>query len=505
MAGETGTGREGKAVARRRGPQPRGANAGWVVLVSAVFGALQLPTPLVAQVTERVSARLSGVVFDSVGSAPLANAVVQLVPVSKVTSAHSRHTDARGAFAFDSLDSGRYLLGFYHPLLDSLGVTSPTLVVDVRTSGEVRAPLAIPSARTILVNRCGPESVRDSTGVMIGFVRSATDGMGRARATVKLSWSELVIASDGIRRAVPSISGETSEAGGVALCGIPIGGQVMARAWSGSDSSGFAELEVPRNGLLRRDLYVGSARMVTVRDSTDSAVVATSVLRGDGTLRGEIRSGDGRPLPGARIVFWGTGIEANSAANGAYQLRDLPVGTYTVEARALGFLPERRAVDILATGESVANLTLDSFGTYLDTVKVTTQRIFSSRAIQEFEQRKKRGFGYFLDEDAINKRNPFFMADLLRTMPGVTVAPSPSFGSRILMRGSGFQAMCSPTVYIDGMRVFNNDGDLDAIVNVQDVRAMEVYTRGSSVPIEFQNLDGCGSLVLWTGGRRPSQ
>ena len=73
------------------------------------------------------------------------------------------------------------------------------------------------------------------------------------------------------------------------------------------------------------------------------------------------------------------------------------------------------------------------------------------------------------------------------------------------MRGTGFQRFCAPTVFIDGARVFNSGGDLDAIVNVQDVRAIEVYTRGSSVPIEFSNLDGCGSLVVWTGGRRPSQ
>ncbi len=130
--------------------------------------------------------------------------------------------------------------------------------------------LAIPSARTILADRCGPDAARDSTGVMIGFVRSATDGMGRAGATLKVSWSELVIAADGMRRSVPSVSGETSAAGGVALCGLPVGGQVMVRAWSGSDSSGFAELVVPRDGVLRRDLYVGAARTVTVRDSTDS-------------------------------------------------------------------------------------------------------------------------------------------------------------------------------------------------------------------------------------------
>ncbi|MEP7381601.1 MAG: carboxypeptidase regulatory-like domain-containing protein [Gemmatimonadota bacterium] len=503
MVGERGEERRTETVAiGRRQPCCR-----WWAWLAALLPALHLSLSLAAQdaPATRVSVRVSGVVFDSVGAAPLVGALVQLVPASSVTSARSRMTDVAGAFSFDSLESGRYLLGFYHPLLDSLGLTSPTSVIDVRTSGDLRVPLSTPSAHTIRVNHCGPESDRDSTGVLIGYVRSATDAMGRARATVKVSWSEIVIASDGIRREVPSISGETSQAGGIALCGLPMGAEVLVRAWSGSDSSGFAELVMPSNGLLRRDLYVGVARRETLRSvGNDSVAVETSLLRGDGTLRGEVRRPDGRALAGARIVFWETGIEATSGANGAYQMRDLPVGTYTVEARALGFLPQRRAVDILATGETVANLTLESFVTYLDTVKVRARRVFSSRAIQEFEQRRKAGFGHFFDEDDINKRNPFFVGDLLRVTPGVRVVPG-QFGNRILMRGSGLQATCVPTVFLDGSRVFNNDGDLDALVNVQDLRAMEVYTHGSSVPAQFQNLDGCGSLVLWTGGRRPSR
>lgn len=501
MVDEAGAGGRERPVAKRPW---RGGSRGWW-RVAAFVGGLHLAVALPGQDSSTVSARLTGVVFDSLSSAPLPNAIVQLVPLSKLTSAHSRMTDRSGAYTFDSLAQGRYLLGFQHPLLDSLGLTSPTLVVDVRATGDVRAMLSIPSARTIVASRCGPGAERDSTGVMIGFVRSATDGLGREGATIQLQWSELVIGRDGVSRSVPTISGETSAAGGVALCGIPVGGLVMARAWSGTDSSGFAELDVPRNGVLRRDLYVGEVRRVTVRDSTDSTTVETSLLRGEGSLRGAVRGANGRTLSAARVVFWGTGIEAKTSESGAFQMRDLPIGTYTLEARALGFLPRRRAVDILANGETVADLTLDSFGTYLDTVKVTAQRLYTSRTLQEFEQRKKRGFGHFFDEDAIEKRNPFFMADLLRMTPGVTVAPSPSFGSRILMRGTGFQAYCSPTVFVDGVRVFNNDGDLDAIVNVMDVRAMEVYTRGSTVPIQFQNMDGCGSIVIWTGGRRPSR
>src|SRR5690606_41504065 len=59
-------------------------------------------------------------------------ALVQLVPAQEATRAWSAHTGANGAFSFDSVEAGRYLLGFYHALLDSLGVTPPLSRIDVR-------------------------------------------------------------------------------------------------------------------------------------------------------------------------------------------------------------------------------------------------------------------------------------------------------------------------------------------------------------------------------------
>ncbi len=254
---------------RSRGTPPRGSRrlrrwrrvarrAALLLSLAMALLALTAPsgTPLSAQdvAPGPVVARVSGVVFDSVAARPLTGAIVQLVPAAERAVALSVQTDQSGSFAFDSLGAGRYLLGFFHPLLDSLGLAAPITVIDIRVSGAMRVPLATPSARTLVTNLCGPRALADSTGAFIGYVRSATDAMGRPKAQVRVSWSELVIAADGIRRTAPSVQGEASDAGGLALCGIPIGGQVVARAWSGTDSSGFAELDVPSNGLRRRDL-----------------------------------------------------------------------------------------------------------------------------------------------------------------------------------------------------------------------------------------------------------
>jgi Carboxypeptidase regulatory-like domain/TonB-dependent Receptor Plug Domain len=450
------------------------------------------------------AARISGVVFDSLAMRPLDGATVQLVEVPRATRARSVRTDTRGAFAFDSVGAGLYLLGFYHPLLDSLALPVPLTQVTVRVGGEIRAPLATPSAATLVRQLCGPQVQRDSGGAFLTFVRSAADGSGRSGADVRVSWSELSVTSDGIRRHAPSLQATTGEAGGAALCGVPVGAQVMARAWVAGDSSGFVELEMPPSGLLRRDLYIGTATVDTLRAlSPDSQVVHTTVLRGPGTLRGTVRLPGGAPLAGARVGMWGSGLEAVTDEAGDFRITALPTGTFTVEARAIGFLPVRRPVDVRDGDDAIVELRLESMATYLDTVKVVAERIFTSRRMQEFESRRRSGFGYFLNDREIERRNPIYVADIMRMIPGVLVLPGRSASNVVAMRGMGMSTTCIPATFIDGVQVFNDDGDLDALVNVQDIQAVEVYTRGGSMPAQFQTLRGCGSIVIWTGGRSP--
>jgi hypothetical protein len=47
------------------------------------------------------------------------------------------------------------------------------------------------------------------------------------------------------------------------------------------------------------------------------------------------------------------------------------------------------------------------------------------------------------------------------------------------------------------------DGNLDTVMQPNDVRAVEIYPRASTAPIQVQTRNGCGSIVIWTGARRP--
>jgi len=457
---------------------------------------MTLAVPPVAAQTSAPAAktRVSGVVFDSIAMRPLRGALVQFVVADNPAQVRTATADDRGAFAFDGVERGAYVLGFFHPRLDSLSLTSPLMRVDVRAPGEVLASLGIPSSTTLLTTFCGASALRDTIGLFQGRVRQASGAPITASAKVRVQWAELVLGSRGLERRTPSVLATTSEDGAFAVCGVPAGSMIMTRAFSGSDSSGFVELELPITGYLNRDLLVSKVSKISPNDSFPMLTVS----RGDGELRGTVRNFRGEPVPGARVGVWSSGIEVATNATGQYAMRALPGGTYTLEARAVGFQLRRLPVDIDASGTATADVTLERLAT-LDTVRVKASRLYTSRALAEFDARRKAGNGFFLDDVAIETRQAVTMADLFRVAPGVTVLAGQAFGDQVLMKGAG--AYCIPVIFLNGIRIVNEEGSLDQLADPREVRGVEVYSRGATVPIQFQSSGGCGAIVLWVGNR----
>ena len=122
------------------------------ISASCLLGALALwSSPLHAQ-----GARVSGVVFDSLAHAPLRGATVQLAPSDPASRfSGSAMSDSLGRFTIDSVPDGKYALGFFHPLLDSLAIAPPLREVTVSGRRNVTADIAIPSATRLRGAICG--------------------------------------------------------------------------------------------------------------------------------------------------------------------------------------------------------------------------------------------------------------------------------------------------------------------------------------------------------------
>jgi hypothetical protein len=134
-------------------------------------------------------------------------------------------------------------------------------------------------------------------------------------------------------------------------------------------------------------------------------------------------------------MLWGTGLEVTSDADGGFSLANLPGGTHTLEARAVGFTPAEVPVDIVQGAPGATEVELMNFGVTLDTVRVTGQRLYTSAHEREFERRLRTGVGHVISAADIEKRRPQVLTDLLRTVPGVMVLPGARSGEDVFMRG----------------------------------------------------------------------
>jgi protocatechuate 3,4-dioxygenase beta subunit len=474
-----------------------------LITLLALLALLALPdASATAQSTSQgdsAGTNISGSVYDSLAGKPLAGALVQLVASGENIDlgARSATTGANGEFELSGIRHGKYLIGFLHPALDSLGLGVPPRLLDVSDSTPAHIALAIPSAPTVRSQLCSQPQPDDSTGLVLGFIRDADSGIPLGEASVVVMWTEIVL-QDGIRTERRQVPVKSNSEGWYALCGVPTEGAITALAESGGDASGYIEITVAPRGLLHRDFSIprGSAAIV-VADTADSSA-SEPVRRGTARLTGEVRNEHGKPLAGAQLMVWGSGITGSAGDDGRFSLSTLPAGTQALEVRYVGYAPKRVTVDLVSNQTRSVAVTLDEVAEVLDGVVVYGKPNRRRRDLTGFLERRSRGFGYFITRADIEKRNPFQFTDLMRQVPGFRVMAGTGLNYSILStRGTGLKGPCTPQVYLDGVQLVDAE-DLNLMVNTSDIVGVEAYAGPSESPPQYTN-GGCGSILIWTG------
>jgi hypothetical protein len=451
---------------------------------------------------------VSGIVHDSIGRKPLAGSVVQLVASDTPTPlARTAMADSLGRFTLDDVPAGRYMLGFFHPMLDSLGVEPPVRELTVVGGQPVRADLAIPSPARLRAAICGARGA-DSGAVVVGVVRDARDGAPASGVAVTVIWAEISFGPQGLTRHMPRRVITTAANGWFALCNIPSTGTIALSASRGADSTDLIEVDVPAERFLRRDLYLGPARTVIVGDAQRGDTLAPPSPRrtGDGRLTGVVVTAvGGTPLAGAQVGIR-DGPRVNANERGEWTLVGAPLGTRMLEVRAVGYYPEHRPVDVVP-GAAPVRTALLTMKAVLDTVEVTASRLNENR--RGFVERRRSGPGRYLTPEDIARRQPIVTSDLFRHVPGMRVERTELGDTQVLMRGT-FADQCVPAIYLDGhfMRGLSAD-DIDGWVKPNEIAGIEIYA-GAGVPAQFNPGIGggglehepCGSIVIWTSRRR---
>lgn len=470
-----------------------------VVMVLRTFFALAfVAAPLVTAAQEAAPARhvsVVGSVYDSVSSRHLTGALVQLVRTSDLRMARSSLTDARGRYRIDSIVSGEYFASFFHAAVDSLGVQAPVHRVTLGARDPERIELGLPRAERIVAAHCPGLQPSDSSGVIVGDIRDADTGAPIAEANVVAEWVELVIEKNSVRVEPQAVTATTGASGSFALCGLGPG-EVALRATSTSRATGKIEVTLAARSVMRRDLTLGDGTtFVTVTgEPVEGEARTDTLLRGPARLSGAVLNESGRPVRDAIVEVWRTGISARTDESGRFQLASLPVGTHALEVRRIGFAPQQLPVQLASLSPTSVNVVLEKPVRLLDAVRVSARTVYSRRQ-REIEERRRRGFGHFFTRDELERNPSARVSDLLRRVPGVQVYHTPT-GDVVAFRGATFSGPCRPTVVLDGLRLGSGE-DLDALVTVSSLEAMEVYTSAAGAPAEYWS-GGCGVIALWT-------
>jgi len=159
------------------------------------------------------------------------------------------------------------------------------------------------------------------------------------------------------------------------------------------------------------------------------------------TVTGRVTDAEtGRPLPGVNVLVDGAAADGprgtSTGPAGRFRLGPLEAGTYTLQARFVGYAPRSREVEVPA-GDSVrVRFALSPRTVGLEAVEVTARR-------------ETPGASEQLQKADIQEANPRDAGELFRTMAGASAVRRGPVGLDPVVRGlrSG-----QVGVYVDGMR-----------------------------------------------------
>src|SRR5690606_39094168 len=115
--------------------------------------------------------------------------------------------------------------------------------------------------------------------------------------------------------------------------------------------------------------------------------------------------------------------------------------------------------------------------------------------------------GQFIDLEEIERRKPVTFTHLLRGMHGLEVEDA--MGSeQVMMRSRGPEwggyglGRCPAAIFVDGMPM-PAGFDLESVLPLPRVAAVEIYPDVTGLPFEFTTIGGeCGVVAFWS---RPVQ
>ncbi|MCE9601773.1 MAG: carboxypeptidase-like regulatory domain-containing protein [Gemmatimonadetes bacterium] len=432
---------------------------------------------------------IRGVVNDSLlSAAPLSGAMVILqgAPNTAVT-------DRFGRFVMRDVPAGRYAIGFFHPVLDSLEATAPLGRVEVRDGETSVITLGMPSANTLSLALCGRES-EQATSVVFGVVRDAERGEPLGGALVRTYWYQMALIA-GVTRETQRVESDTADADGrYVICGVPNDISLTLASSIEEQVTGDLTLALDHLPIGRRDLIVSRSDTAARRPPPVASDDTVPRRRppGSARLRLLVTTTQGRPVEGATVGVRETSANSTTDVAGRARLAGIPAGSQTLIVRKPGSEPVTRIVALRPGIDNELTVEIGRTITMLPTVAVTGQR--RSQLESDITRRRMLGYGKFFNANQLEgaTRGLAFWA----MIPGVTLGMDGMDVLPLLRNSLGNP--CQPNVWVDGA-LQNSVVAWELRTYLIGARWMEIYPSSANRPPEFTSSGDCGALVIWTG------
>ena len=228
------------------------------------------------------------------------------------------------------------------------------------------------------------------------------------------------------------------------------------------------------------------------------------------TIRGIVSEyGTANTIAGATIEVAdrkGVTTVVTSDSMGYFIVHPRTAGRMTVHATHPSFIAVRTDTVTVGEKEMVALLVRMTRSAIPIAPIVVTAR--SRSALNGFYERQRRNaFGRYIDEEEIERKRPVTVEQLLRGRVGVQVERVVEKGSTVVtLRGFDITP-CLANIFVDGLPFAQGGGfDLEDLVPIGQLAAVEIYPDATSPPFEFMNASNhCGSVVFWTRPIRPAK
>jgi hypothetical protein len=219
-----------------------------------------------------------------------------------------------------------------------------------------------------------------------------------------------------------------------------------------------------------------------------------------GTILGVVADSSLRPVAGADVSLAGSSVRVATDSLGRFRVVNVPPGRFLMIARSIGYRPATSPVDIASDDTLRLAFTLEPATAHELATVVVTERSLSAK-LQEFEQRRKLGFGEFFTQADIEKINGLHVGDIVRRAKSVRLSPDGTKAMSAREPGNNLRPPCPMAIYLDGIPLGSEP--LHYLASPKNIAAIEIYGGAATLPVRLPRGPlgtnvGCGAILIWT-------